>query len=229
MAAPRRLYSEEFKRRAVERMAAAPDEISSLARELGISRSRLYEWRKKYAPPPVSPSAGTERGSGGEVSVGPGGEVVVSGPGVTAASISPLVSPLPACVGEGSGGEGLTDDAGQNQRLRQSLLDTAFALTHAIRDTTESAPLNQLSAALGLIIDRLLKLEALALSQSVSVNPEVFHIAYTYPDGTQHSTPPWAEGDPAFAEPVLRGRLRSPFWKDRSGEDDDSGDSGEGG
>ena len=114
------------------------------------------------------------------------------------------------------------DLAAQDQRLHRALLDTAFALTAAIRETTDSAPLNQLSAALGLVIYRLLRLEA--AHPTATDNEEVIQIAYLYPDGSEHSSPPWAEGDPAFEAPIQRGRVRSPFWEDGDSEDDDSGD-----
>jgi len=199
MAATRQHYSAKFKRQAVARMNDDPSQIAALANELGLDRSLLYRWRKQYAPPSFSP--------------------------------------LPACVGEGAGGEGLgpggevisapadeLDDSSPNARLRQSLLDTAFTLTHAIREATENAPLNQLSAALGLVIDRLLKLEAQTSNLSLSVREELIRIEYKDSDGSLHHSPPWARGDPAFEDPVSRGRVRSPFWENRDGQADDSGD-----
>ena len=148
-------YSEEFKRRAVERMTAASHNIPGLARELGVSRSLLYAWRKQYTAPLVSPR--------------PEGE----GQGVRAVGA------------DQSDAQTLT---AQNERLRQTLLDTAFALAGAIRATTESAPLNQLSAALGLVIDRLLKLEALAPGSTIAPSEEVIRIEYLDQDGGVDNT-----------------------------------------
>ena len=190
MAVPHKRYSDEFKRQAAARVVANPDQISTIARELGISRSALYDWRTQYGSPVSSPL--------------PEGE----GAGVRAAVEPSAADP---------------DLAAQDQRLHQALLDTAFALTAAIRETTDSAPLNQLSAALGLVIDRLLRLES-AHPTATTATEEVIQIAYLYPDGSEHSSPPWAEGDPAFEAPIQRGRVRSPFWEDGDSEDDDSGD-----
>jgi transposase len=54
----RRSFSEEFKREAVRRVEAREHTFSQIARELGINRSLLQLWRKRYgtqAPPKVSP------------------------------------------------------------------------------------------------------------------------------------------------------------------------------
>jgi hypothetical protein len=126
--------------------------------------------------------------------------------------------------GVGAGAAAKTTPPIDHERLRQTLLATAFALAHAIAETTESAPLNQISAALGLVIDRLLKLEALYARSSASSAEEVISIEYRDPDGTRHASPPWARGDSAFEDPVSRGRVRSPFWENRDGQADDSGD-----
>ena len=190
-------------------MATGQEAIPSLARELGVSRNLLYEWRKQYAPPTRPPPPSALRG--------PGGEVGTWGPGVRAASEGLRVR---AAAG--------VDEAGQNQRLHQMLLDTAFSLTDAIRETTGSAPLNQLSAALGLILGHLLKHEAAHPVEFNASGEQVFRVLYTYPDGTEQSSPPWAEGDPAFEQPNVPGRLRSPFWDNSDGQADDSGDNAEG-
>lgn len=187
MAQSKMRYTEAFKRQAVARVTASPNEAATIARELGVPRSTLFNWRKQYALAPVSS--------------------------------------LQHSDGEGDEGQTPETEAdAQNQRLRQSLLDTAFTLTHAIREATENAPLNQLSAALGLVIDRLLKLEAQKPNLSLSVSEELIRIEYKDSDGSLHHSPPWARGDPAFEDPVSRGRVRSPFWEDRDGQADDSGD-----
>lgn len=118
-------------------------------------------------------------------------------------------------------------DPADNLRLRQSLLETAFALNAAIRESTASAPLNQLSAALGLIIDRLLKLEALTSgADNAPDSVDAIRIEYSYPDGSVHSRPPWAADDPAFDLPVVRGHVRSPFWESRDAEQADDPGAG---
>lgn len=41
-------YTEEFRRQAVERMKET-DDVKALARELGVDRHSLYDWRKRAA------------------------------------------------------------------------------------------------------------------------------------------------------------------------------------
>jgi len=44
----RRVFSQEFRHGAVQRMLAV-EGASALARELGVLRKSLYEWKDKYA------------------------------------------------------------------------------------------------------------------------------------------------------------------------------------
>ncbi len=206
MAPSPRRYSEAFKRQAVKRMTADPHHIPALARELDVARTLLYAWRKQYTVPPFSPLPEGEGDERPEVRASD------EGPEVSAAADAALPSSRPRGAAEGG------------VELRQILLDIALDLARAIRETTASAPLNQLSAALGLVIDRLLRLEALAPRSATPAGQEVIRIEYLDPDGTPHSTPPWARDDSAFEEPVSRGRVRSPFWQDRDGQADDPGD-----
>lgn len=57
-AKPRRHFDENFKRNAVELTLQGRRSHAAVARELGITDSMLYEWRRKYAPPPGG-AAGT--------------------------------------------------------------------------------------------------------------------------------------------------------------------------
>ncbi|MBL8147792.1 MAG: transposase [Anaerolineae bacterium] len=57
-------YTEEFKRRAVTRVMAAPGEAANIARDLVVPRSTLYDWRKRYAAPLFTPSPLGRRGRG---------------------------------------------------------------------------------------------------------------------------------------------------------------------
>ncbi len=195
MAAQRKRYSETFKRQVLARVTAAPRELAAIAREFDVPLTTVHGWRKQYAAPPVSPLPEGE---------GPGVRACLQGPGVTANPDGPevtLESPADAPL------------AARSPRLRQSLLETAFALTAAIREAADNAPLNQVSAALALVIDRLVKLESLAAREDDTPDsPDVLRIVYTYPDGTHHFRPPWAPDDPAFERFVVRDQLRSPFW-----------------
>lgn len=47
---PRRQYSAEFKRRAVQMSYSSERPVSSVAESLGIDRGLLYRWRREYTP-----------------------------------------------------------------------------------------------------------------------------------------------------------------------------------
>ena len=49
---PRRQYDENYKRHAVELTLRGPRSIGAVARELGVTESILYAWRRQYAPRP---------------------------------------------------------------------------------------------------------------------------------------------------------------------------------
>jgi transposase len=53
---PHRHYDENYKRHAVELTLQAGRTIRSVARELGVNESMVYNWRLKYAPPPGGPT-----------------------------------------------------------------------------------------------------------------------------------------------------------------------------
>jgi len=55
-AKPRRQYDETYKRNAVELTLQGQRTIGAVARELGVSESMLYEWRRRYAPRPGAPA-----------------------------------------------------------------------------------------------------------------------------------------------------------------------------
>jgi hypothetical protein len=77
--------------------------------------------------------------------------------------------------------------------LRQRLAQNALLLADTLDDAIAEAPLNQRAAALGLLIDRLIKLDAWQPQE----RPEgVIRIEYQDPDGSVHQTPPWARNDP---------------------------------
>jgi transposase len=53
----RRKYAKEFKRQVVQNWISSSKSAEEIGQELGISPSRLYEWRNEYAP---SASGGRE-------------------------------------------------------------------------------------------------------------------------------------------------------------------------
>ena len=52
----RRSFSEEFRREAVRRLETHEHSFSQVARELGIDRSLLQLWRKRYGTQPPAPA-----------------------------------------------------------------------------------------------------------------------------------------------------------------------------
>jgi transposase len=49
---PRQRYDEQFRRRAVDLTLQGTRSVRQVAEELGMSASKLYDWRRKYAPRP---------------------------------------------------------------------------------------------------------------------------------------------------------------------------------
>lgn len=81
------------------------------------------------------------------------------------------------------------------------------------------APLNQLAAALGVLVDRYLKLTDDAPERA----EQVIRFEYIHPDGTSHRSPPWADDDSA-GEGALQGRgVRATLWQNGTGEADAAG------
>lgn len=104
------------------------------------------------------------------------------------------------------------------RRLHEQLAENAMNLAAAIDNAVDGAPLNQLSTALGTVIDRYLKVDE-HLAQITQQNGEqVFRIEYVYPDGTVHNSPLWANDDYAVESTLSRGGVRTPLWENGSGE-----------
>jgi transposase len=54
---PRRDFDETYKRHAVQLTLTSGRNVAEIARELDLSDSQLYAWRRQYAPSPTSVSA----------------------------------------------------------------------------------------------------------------------------------------------------------------------------
>jgi hypothetical protein len=106
------------------------------------------------------------------------------------------------------------------KRVRRRLSLTAVKLMESLdEDTINAAPLNQRAAALGIVLDRLMKLHQTAEKSS---EEEVLRIEYRDPDGSIHSTPYWAREDRPDREGELAvhgRRLWEAFRKNGDGED----------
>ena len=103
------------------------------------------------------------------------------------------------------------------QKLRRRLLESAVRLADRVNETVLEAPLNQCATALSAVIDRFMKLEEFLPKNNA--HEQVIRIEYLHPDGTIHSSPPWASSHHGHEGEVQSGGVWSPFWKDRNGQD----------
>jgi len=125
-----------------------------------------------------------------------------------------------------------SSDARQSEQLRAEirhlqmrLIASAMHVLDALKgQKVEDAPLNQLTSALGALLDRYLKLEAHRRdleARTANEGERVYRIEYRYPDGSIHQTPPWAETHPRFSRPFQSRGLRQTLREDGDGEDRD--------
>lgn len=111
------------------------------------------------------------------------------------------------------------------EALHEQLADDALGLAAALARLTDDAPLNQVSSALGVVIDRFLKVEDY-LKQTVEQHEEkVIRFEYKYPDGSIHGTPPWATDDPERDDAVQGGGVRAALRQNGDGQDPAGGAS----
>lgn len=97
---------------------------------------------------------------------------------------------------------------------RQQMADKALLLVQAIdEDIVAKAPLNQIASALGVLVDRYLKLEDAVPDDDTE---KVVRFEYFY-DGSTHVAPPWANPDYRSTEPLQGGRVWSPLRQDGAG------------
>lgn len=99
--------------------------------------------------------------------------------------------------------------------LRRKLIDGAHKLAASLDEVLAEAPLNQRAGALGIVIDRYLKLGE-ALPQEAQ--EQVIRIEYKYPDGSIHSVPPWARQNSGGDSPLPRRGLWQTLWENRNGQ-----------
>jgi hypothetical protein len=77
------------------------------------------------------------------------------------------------------------------EELLAILMDDAIRLAEAMDDAIEGAPLNQLSAALNQVLDKILKL----IDILPPVEAQVTRVEFIDCDGTSHETPYWSRRD----------------------------------
>lgn len=104
--------------------------------------------------------------------------------------------------------------------LRQRVLQQALALADSLDEAIAEAPLNQRASALGVLIDRLIKLER-ELPESEE-QKRVIRIEYQYPDGTRHTAAPWSARNPERAGALHGRRVRAALRQDRTGQEPDA-------
>ncbi len=113
------------------------------------------------------------------------------------------------------------------EALQWHLVNTALELACGLEAAIDEAPLRERASALGVMIDRLLKLQQwIEKEQGDEDAPEkekVVRVEYQYPDGSRHDAPPWANDDYEVETSLPGGGLWPPLREDRSGEMADSG------
>jgi hypothetical protein len=105
-------------------------------------------------------------------------------------------------------------------RVRRKLALSALKLMESLdEEAIAAAPLNQRATALGIVLDKLMKLHQ-AEEKSRSSEAEVIRIEYQDPDGSIHSTPYWARDDYENGEEdaLHRRSLWEAFRENRTGE-----------
>lgn len=60
---PRRAFDETFKRETVQNWIASGKSSGTIAKELGVGSSLLYQWRKHFAPAAGGKAAGAKPGT----------------------------------------------------------------------------------------------------------------------------------------------------------------------
>lgn len=109
-------------------------------------------------------------------------------------------------------------------RVQQRLADKALLLVDAIDDEMiAKAPLNQITSALGALIDRYMKLDEITTQNSPQEEIEkVVRIEYVY-DGSTHMAPPWANPDYAGRSAFQSGGMRAAVRQNGTGKDPAAG------
>lgn len=111
----------------------------------------------------------------------------------------------------------------QIETLHAQLAANAVQLAQAIDAAADGAPLNQLSSALGTVIDRYLKIDEHLQTAVGRSGEHIVRIEYQDPDGTIHDTPLWARNHSDRAVSSPGGGVWPPVWQDFNRSDRDNG------
>jgi transposase-like protein len=100
-------------------------------------------------------------------------------------------------------------------QVQRQLAEKSLQIVTALdEDRIAKAPLNQLATALGILIDRYLK-----LTDDVPQDTEqVIRFEFQTPEGVISATPPWANHDTRTSSAVQGGGVRTALWQDDAGK-----------
>ncbi len=185
-------YDETARQAALQRLHANGGCVRQTARELNIPRSTLRGWA---AAEPAAQSATQTNGH----------------------DTSPPPETTPPAAQTGTPDNATALDTGL-ARLQAGLLANAALLLDAMPEHIATAPLNQQAAALGVLLDRLLKLDEWRRITAPHEQEQVIRFEFRYPDGTTRDTPPWADADSADDGTLPGGRLWQALWQDGDGQ-----------
>lgn len=100
-------------------------------------------------------------------------------------------------------------------QVQRQVAEKSLQIVNALdEDRIAKAPLNQLATALGILIDRYLKLTD-DLPQDTE---QVIRFEFRHPDGSFRATPPWAAEDYGHASAVQGGGVRAAVRQDDAGK-----------
>ena len=110
----------------------------------------------------------------------------------------------------------------QMEDLHAELIGTATEINQAISKQIEKAPLNQLSSALGVLVDRYMKvdeylgeIEQLSEPETEEDTEKTVRIVYKSPNGSISRTPPWSDRHSELGSEVQGGGLREEVREDQ--------------
>ncbi len=101
------------------------------------------------------------------------------------------------------------------QQLQMMLLKTSIRILGE-PNLRKHAPLNHRASAVGVYVDRFLKLENAAIN--ANSEGQVIRFEFQYPDGSIHSTPQWANEDYADRDALPDSGVRTQVRQDGNGQ-----------
>ena len=110
--------------------------------------------------------------------------------------------------------------------VQHHMADKALELVNAMdTERINNAPLNQLSSALGVLIDRFLKLQESQQEHDAEHTEQVIRYEFRHPDGSLRETPYHAEARVRHTGTLQGGGVRATLGQDGTGEGYTNGES----